>query len=332
MLLVSGGYNRGPVRVRPRLGLQIPVFSFEGVPPDRLFDKVVEIALAAEGAGFDSVWVHDHLHQSPYSGAQADPILEAYTLLGAIAARTSDVAVGSMVTPVTTRHPALIAKMVTTLDVISSGRAVLGLGAGNHPDEHRAYGLPFPSAGERIEWLEDALQICRAMFTHEETSFESRRFQLHGAMNVPQPIQPGGPPIMVGGGGERRTLALAARFADICGFFGDASTIRRKVAIVDRHCEDVGRDPSTLAKTRLGALVIAPTQREADEIGLRMKAARRMSDDFYQEAIVGDPDRVSEQVQVFLDAGLDGMFFNMHDPERIEHVTLAGETLSKLFA
>jgi F420-dependent oxidoreductase-like protein len=320
------------VRVRPKLGLQIPVFSFEGVSADRLFDKVVEIALASERAGFDSVWAHDHLHQSPFTGAQTEPILEAYTLLGAIAARTSTVAVGSMVTPVTTRHPALIAKMVTTLDVISSGRAVLGLGAGNHPDEHRGYGLAFPRAGERIEWLEEALQICRAMFTHEQTAFDGRHFHVQGALNVPQPVQLGGPPIFVGGGGERRTLVLAARYADMCGLFGDVPTIKRKIAVVSRHCEEVGRDPATLTKTRLGALVIAPTQREADEIGLRMKAARRMNDDFYREAIVGDPDRVSEQVQAFLDAGLDGMFFNMHDPERIEHVILAGETLSALFA
>ena len=181
-------------------------------------------------------------------------------------------------------------------------------------------------------WLKEALQICRAMFMHEETTFEGRRFHLDGALNIPQPIQPGGPPILVGGGGERRTLALVARYADMCGLFGDVPTIRRKVAVVVRHCEEVGRDPASLVKTRLGALVIAPTQREADEIGARMKAARGMSDDFYREAIVGEPDRVSEQVQAFLDSGLDGMFFNMHDPERIEHVFLAGETLSKLFA
>lgn len=322
----------GPVRVRPRLGLQIPIFSFEGVSVDRLFDKVVDIARAAERAGFDSVWVHDHLQQSPFSGPQTQPLLEAYTLLGAIAARTSTAAIGSMVTPVTTRHPALIGKMVTTLDVISSGRAVLGLGAGNHPDEHRCYGLAFPPVRERMEWLEEALQICRGMFTREETTFEGHHFRLQGALNIPRPVQPAGPPIMVGGGGERRTLRLAARYADMCGFFGDVPTIRRKLAVVERQCEEAGRDPATLVKTRLGALVIAHTQKEADEVGVRMKAARRMSDDLYREVIVGDPDRVAEQVQAFLDAGLDGMFFNMDHPERIEPVILAGETLSKLFA
>jgi F420-dependent oxidoreductase-like protein len=314
-----------------RLGLQIPIFRFGGAPAERLFERVAATARAAEGSGFDSVWVHDHLHQSPWSGPEDDPMLEAYTLLGALAAVTERVWIGAMVSPVTTRHPGLLARMVTSLDVISGGRAVLGIGAGNHPEEHRAYGIPFASPSERIEMVEEAVQVCRAMFTNRGTTFEGRHFRLEGALNVPQPVRPGGPPILIGGGGERRMLRVVARHADLCGFFGDAATIRRKLDILERYCQEVGRDPADITKTRLSALVIADTRAEAEEIGARMREARRMGEEVYREAIVGTPDQVLDQARTYLDAGLDGLIFNMHDPENLDHVRLAGEVLSKLF-
>jgi F420-dependent oxidoreductase-like protein len=318
-------------QVRPRFGLQIPTFDFPEVPTDRLFETVIRIAQKAEVSGFDSVWVHDHLHQSPWSGAQTDPILEAYALLGAIAAGTSGVAIGSMVTPATTRNPALIAKMVTTLDVISGGRAVLGLGAGNHPDEHRGYGMAFPAPRVRLEMLEEAVLISRAMFTQAETNFDGLHFRLEGALNIPQPLQDGGPPILVGGGGERRTLRIAAEHADMCAFFGNVDTIRHKIEVLERQCDSIGRDQGSIAKTRLGALVIAPTQHQAEAIAEEMRAARAMGDQAFAEAIIGDPDRVSQQALAYLDAGVDGLFFNMHDAHNLEHVELAGATLSALF-
>jgi alkanesulfonate monooxygenase SsuD/methylene tetrahydromethanopterin reductase-like flavin-dependent oxidoreductase (luciferase family) len=274
--------------------------------------------------------VHDHLHQSPFSGQEDDPLLEAYVVLGAIAAATDRVWVGSMVTPVTTRHPALIAKMLTTLDVLSHGRAILGLGAGNHPREHRGYGIPFPPIGERVSMLEEAVQICRLMFTQRETKYQGRHFRMNGALNVPPPVRPGGPPILIGGGSER-TLRLVARYGDVCGFFGDVEEIRVTLSALDRHCEAIGRDTREITRTRLGALAIAETQGEAERIAEQIRA-RPMGEIAHREAIIGEPRRVAEQVRVFIDAGLDGLVFHMPDAENIDHVRLAGQTLSELFA
>ena len=154
-----------------RFGLQIPSFTYHGVSDRDLFARVVDIAIAAEESGFDSLSVMDHLYQIPNVGPRADPMLEAYTLLGRIAARTAKVSLGTMVTGVTYRNPALLAKQVTTLDVVSAGRAMLGIGAAWNEDEHAGYGFGFPSVRERLDRLEEALQICRAMFREPSPSF-----------------------------------------------------------------------------------------------------------------------------------------------------------------
>src|SRR5471032_3295083 len=154
-----------------RFGLQIPNFTYAGVADRDLFERVADIATAAEASGFDSVWVMDHVYQIANVGPSSDPMLEAYTLLGALAARTQKVSLGTMVTGVTYRNPALLAKEVTTLDIISSGRAILGIGAAWNDEEHAGYGFDYPPVPERLDRLEDALQICRAMFTEEAPSF-----------------------------------------------------------------------------------------------------------------------------------------------------------------
>ena len=204
-----------------RFGLQLPSFTFPDVADDKLFDRIIEIAQAAEGSGFDSFWVMDHYHQIGHIGPPSDPMLEAYTLLSAVAARTSRVMLGAMVTGVTYRNPAFLAKVVTTLDVVSSGRAILGIGAAWNEEESRAYGYDWPSTAERFERLEDALQICRAMFTQPRSTFQGKRHHIDGAYNDPQPVQPGGPKILIGGGGEKKTLRLVAQYADMWNGFGD---------------------------------------------------------------------------------------------------------------
>ena len=184
--------------------------------------------------------------------------------LGAIAARTERAGLGAMVTGVTYRNPAYLAKVLTTLDVVSSGRAILGIGAAWNDDEHAGYGFGFPPVTERMERLEEALQICRAMFTQEAPSFTGRYYAIAGALNWPRPIRPGGIPILVGGSGERKTLRLVAMYADACNVFGDVATVRRKLEVLNRHCEAVGRDPAEITKARLGGLVITATTAEAD--------------------------------------------------------------------
>ena len=315
-----------------RFGLQIPNFTFPEVADRDLFDEIAAIAVAAEESGFDSVWVMDHYYQILGVGPRTDPMLEAYTLLGGIAARTTRASLGTMVTGVTYRNPALLAKTVTTLDVISGGRAILGIGAAWNDDEHAGYGFGFPPVGERMARLEEAVQICRAMFTETAPSFAGRYYTIDHALNYPRPVRPSGIPILIGGSGEHRTLALVARYADACNIFGDISTTRRKLGVLARHCEAVGRDPAEITKTRLGGLVIAETDAEAARRGRRMAEARGMDEERFRSYVVaGGPDAVCEQVARYLDAGLDGMVFNLDDAGDLDAVRLAGETLTKAF-
>jgi F420-dependent oxidoreductase-like protein len=312
--------------------LQIPSFTYPGVSDDKLFEKVAEIAVTAERSGFDSVWVMDHYYQIPTAGRPEEPMFEAYAMLSALAARTSSVKLGAMVTGVTYRNPAFLAKSVTGLDVISSGRAILGLGAAWNVQEHQGYGWDFPSDGERLSRLEEALQICRLMFTEEAPSFEGRYYRIQDALNFPRPVTPGGPPILVGGGGERRTLKFVAKYADASNIFGNVEGITHKLEVLKRHCKDVGRDYDEITKTRLGGVFVADTEEEVTR-GLEQYAnTRGIPVDMVRAYVTaGTPEQVVDQVGEFFDAGLDGLVFNMLDAHEIEPVALAGETLTKAF-
>jgi len=311
-----------------RFGLQLPNFTLGGGDED-LFPRFLELATAGEDAGFASLWVMDHLYQLPDLGGADQPMLEAYTLLGALAARTSHAELGTLVTGVTYRNPALLAKELTTVDVISGGRAVLGIGAAWHDIEHVAFGYEFPPAGERLDRLEEAVQICRAMFTEPSVTFHGRYYHVDALQNVPRPLRPGGPPIMIGGGGERRTLALVARYADRCNVSGDLDTVRHKLDVLGRHCGDVGRDPATITTTRLGSLFLAPSASAAED-------ARRMVTDvagpeFAAAATIGTADDVVEQVAAILDAGIDEPIFNLPFAPA-DTVREAGALLTRQFA
>lgn len=309
-------------------GLQLPNFGF-GVPDDQLFDQVVARATAAEASGFRSLWVMDHLYQLPALGGADQPMLEAYTLLGALAARTETATLGTMVTGVTYRNPALLAKIVTTLDVISKGRAVLGLGAAWHDLEHTGYGFDFPPVAERMDRLEEALQICRAMFERDHVSFDGAHFRTEDARNLPRPVQAGGPEILVGGGGERRTLRLVAQYADACNLHGDPDGIRHKLDVLHRHCADVGRDPAEIRVTRLATLVITSSAQQTGE--LQNFLARAAGPDALTTSNLGQPGEVVEQLQALAEAGVEEFIFNMPlaDPAAIE---AAGELFQGAFA
>ena len=313
-------------------GLQLPSFTFPDVPRDRLFERIVEIASAAESSGFDSFWVMDHYHQIGHIGPPSDPMLEAYTILSGVAARTSGIRLGAMVTGVTYRNPAFLAKVVTTLDIVSSGRAILGIGAAWNEEESRAYGYEWPSTAERFERLEDAIQICRAMFTHQQSTVHGRRHSVDGAFNVPQPVQPSGPRIMIGGGGERKTLRLVAEYADMWNGFGDPDTIRHKLEVLAEHCRDVGRDPADIVKTRLGTLIVTKTKETAEARREAFKKARGIDDQMLPMMLTcGTADEVGDAVQAYFDIGLDGLLFNMPAGSTPEDVELAGRTLTERF-
>jgi F420-dependent oxidoreductase-like protein len=316
----------------PYAGFQIPSFTFADTPDARLFDRVIELATTAEDAGFDSVWVMDHFLQIPMVGSPQEPMLEGYTTLAALATRTSRVDLGTLVTGVTYRNPALLAKMVTTLDVISSGRALLGIGAAWFEQEHEAYGFAFPPVSERFERLEEALRVCRAMFREDAPSFEGRHASIHDAINVPRPVRAGGPPVLIGGSGERKTLRLVAEYGDYSNFFGDLEQIRRLCAVLDRHCEDVGRDPGAITRTRLGSLLLGPTAEEADERAAAARERMGVDDDTFRSFVtVGSPEQVAEQLGAYLAVGLDGHIVNLvPGTADVETVALAGEALARL--
>jgi F420-dependent oxidoreductase-like protein len=213
-----------------------------------VFDRLRRAVETAEEAGFDAVSVPDHLQQNAVGGGPRSPMFEAYTVLGALAMRTTSVRLLALVSPVTLRNPALLAKAVTTLDVVSGGRAVLGIGAGWDASEHETYGFAFPGVAERMDRLGEALQICRALFTTEQASVDGAHYAVRDAPNSPRPLG-GSIPVLVAGGGERRTLALAARYGDACNVAGDAATVRHKFDVLVRHCEQAGRDPAEITKT-----------------------------------------------------------------------------------
>ena len=309
-------------------GLQLPNFTL-GVPDTELFGRVVELATSAEETGFSSLWVMDHFYQLPALGGESQPMLEGYTLLGGLAARTERVTLGTLVTGVTYRNPAMLAKIVTTLDIISRGRAVLGIGAAWHDVEHEAYGWDFPPVRERMKRLEEAVQICRAMFTENAPTFEGKHYRIKDARNLPRPIQAGGPKIMIGGGGEKRTLRLVAQYADMCNIAGDPETTRHKIDVIARHCKDVGREPSEVKITRMSTLMItsSPEETASTREFVTSAAGAEAAAGFH----IGQEDEVVAQIEEVIDAGVDELIFNMpmSDPAGVRR---AGELLTARFA
>jgi len=307
-----------------RFGLQIPNFTYD-VPDAELFERVADHATAAEESGFSSVWVMDHFFQLPPLGGPDQPMLEGYTLLGALAARTEQVQLGTLVTGVTYRNPAMLAKIVTTLDVISRGRAILGIGAAWYDTEHEALGFDFPPVKERMDRLEDAVQICRAMFTADPAGFDGRHHSIRDARNLPRPIREGGIPIMIGGGGEKRTLRLVAQYADACNIAGDLDTVRHKIDVLQRHCADVGRDPAEIAVTRMSTLMLTDSPDQTAET--RQFLADAAGPEAAAGFTVGQGDEVAAEVKAFAAAGVDELIFNMPLAD-VDTVRRAGALLS----
>jgi len=289
-----------------RFGVQLPNFS--GFDPSDLFEHVADLVTAADEAGFDSVWVMDHFFQLPPLGGPGQPMLEAYTLLGALAARTRRVQLGTLVTGVTYRNPGILAKIVTTLDVISRGRAILGIGGAWYDVEHQGLGVGFPGAGVRLDMLEEAVQVCRAMFTGDDVSFSGAHYRLDHARNLPRPVQPGGPKIMIGGGGEKRTLRLVARYADMCNVTGDVSTLARKIGVLRRHCAEVGRDPAEVGVTWMTPLILTTSSQNTAEVREMLAAA--VPAEQIAGFTVGQPHEIPGLVAGHIEAGADEVIFS----------------------
>lgn len=230
-----------------KLGLHLPDFTWPG-GPQTLGSDLARVAKAAEDAGFDKLSVMDHVWQIGVIGPPEHEMLEAYTTLGFLAAHTTKIDLLSWVTAVVYREPGLLAKLVTTLDVISGGRAWLGIGAAWNSDEAHGLGLPFPPTAERFERLEEALQICLQMWGDDESPYSGKHYQLARTLSSPQSLSRPHPPILIGGGGEKKTLRLVAQYAQACNLFGGPD-VARKLEVLRAHCADVGRDYDEVEKT-----------------------------------------------------------------------------------
>ncbi len=302
-----------------RLGYQIPNFSYPGGDPAGIVPAVVRQAREADAAGYDAVFVMDHFYQLPGIGDPDQPMLEAYTLLGALATATERVQLSTLVTGNTYRNPTLLAKAVTTLDMVSGGRAVLGLGAGWFELEHAQLGFEFGTFTDRFNRLDEALQIIVPMLRGERPTFSGDWYRTEGAMNEPRLRDD--LPVLIGGGGERKTFKYAARYAAHLNLICNATDIPQKMDALAQRCAEEGRDRSSLETSFLAFVMM-------DEDGDRARAMHKdfllsrgidldaLDDDTRRLAtdrqFVGTPEQVAEQVQTrVLDAGVDGIIFNM---------------------
>jgi len=281
-----------------RLGLQIPNFSY-GTPVAELFPTVLAQAQEAEAAGFDSVFLMDHFYQLPMLGSPDQPMLEAYTALGALATATEKVLLGTLVTGNTYRNPALLAKIITTLDVISQGRAVLGIGTGWFELEHTQLGFEFGTFTERFAKLDEALQVILPMIRGRRVTFSGTFYRTEDAVAVPRFRDR--IPLMIGGSGEKKTFGLAARYFDHLNMIAALPELPGKVAALARRCEEVDRDPATLETSML--LTVLPDP--------------KLTDDMFPEAmrgriVAGSPERIADVVRTeVLNVGIDGVIVNL---------------------
>jgi F420-dependent oxidoreductase-like protein len=245
-----------------RIGIHYANFSH----PDwraRLTDRLTETARVADQGGASWFTVMDHWFQMENLGGPPEPMLEGYTTLGYLAGQTREVRLSLLVTGATYRHPGLLVKTVTTLDVLSRGRAMLGIGAAWYDREHAGLGVPFPPTAERFERLEETLQVVGRMWSDDDGAYEGTHYRLAETVCVPPPVQQPRPPILIGGGGERKTLRLVAQYADACNLFGESTdVVRHKLEVLRRHCDDLGRDYASIEKT-----MIAPGDPVADTDG-----------------------------------------------------------------
>ncbi|HKC50799.1 MAG TPA: LLM class F420-dependent oxidoreductase [Myxococcota bacterium] len=270
-----------------RIGLQIPIFTWPGGPAV-LAQKLREIAQTADGAGFASIWVMDHLFQIPMVGAAEQEMLEGYATLSYLAGVTRRAKLGTMVTGVTYRHPGVLLKTVTTLDVLSGGRAYLGIGAAWFEREHVGLGVPFPPLAERFERLEETLRIALQMWSGKVAPFVGKHYKLAETLCVPAPLSHPRPKILIGGGGEKKTLRLVARYADACNLFAflGPDGLGRKLDVLRRHCDTERRDFAAIEKTTLGTAWLAPGKQSAADL---VKTCRELASIGIDQAIFNLP-------------------------------------------
>jgi F420-dependent oxidoreductase-like protein len=323
-----------------RLGYQIPNFTYPGTAPADLFPTVVRQAREAEASGFDTVLVMDHFYQLQMLGPPENEMLECYTLLSALAQHTERVRLSALVTGNTYRNPALLAKELTTLDHVSGGRAQLGIGAGWFELEHDSLGFEFGTFTDRFQRLEEALQIIKGMLAGERPTVNGQWYTVTDAINSPAPLSK--IPVMIGGGGEKKTLRLVAQYADESNLICAPNEVPRKLAALAEHCERIGRDRSEIVVSVQGNACVAPTHDQAvAEVDAFLSSRGIDLDSLSAEEAaqirsmitLGDPDEIGEIFSERKIDGVDGFTLNAAANGHIEgRVALLGEVLAKVVA
>jgi hypothetical protein len=324
-----------------KIGLQVPSTTFSGGDSSTLFETLVSVAQTAEANGFDTFALMDHFFQLPHVGPIDDPMLECYTALGAIAARTTSIKISTLVTGVTYRNPALLAKAVTTLDVVSRGRAICAIGAAWFEAEHQALGFEFPPLKERFEKLEEAIQICRLMFDNKQSTFRGKHFEIVDAFNVPRPVQDH-IPLMLGGQGEKKTFRFAAKYADHLNTTANHTDIPQKMAALQGHLDDIGRSRSDIEVSCHCPLVIGENAADVQARLVPVLAARGIDTALASSpekvrlmlgrALIGTPEDIASQIDGLRAMGIDGVTVSLiGGVADLENLALAGRTLSAAF-
>jgi len=295
-------------------GYQNPSFLWPDSDPHAIFERTCAAAQKAEAAGFVSFWLMDHLIQLPMVGAADEPFLESWTTLAALAAVTNRIRLGTMVSSIGYRNPALLAKMVAGVDIISGGRAILGIGAGWFQTEYRQYGYEFPEhPAVRIRQLDEGIQLIKALWTQPRATFAGKYFQVKEAILEPKPVQKPHPPILVGGGGEQLTLKVAAKHANMVNWFGTPDIIKHKLEVLARHGDAVGRDVREIHITKLDSVLIGRQEKDVQQKRVKLHLGDR-------PFLAGTVRQVIDQIAAFQAVGVQEMILNIprNDPETFD--------------
>lgn len=283
------------------------------------YEAMTRVVQEAEVLGFSSAWLYDHFHTVPTPLQEIT--FECWTSCAALARDTQRIRIGQMVTCNSYRNPALLAKMASTVDVLSHGRLELGIGAGWYEHEYLAYGYPYPSTHERLQRLNEAVQIILAMWTQDKPIFEGQYYSIHGAINQPKGVQKPHIPLLIGGGGEKVTLRLVAQYADACNIGGDIVTIKHKLDVLKQHCEELGRNYNSIKRTTLiDYCAIAKTDEEA--IAKLTPDERKYLDELLPESLIGTPAQIRERLQQYEEAGVQEIIVRFVDAVQLDSIRM----------
>lgn len=301
-----------------KFGVMVPQgwrMDLSDIPdPVEAYEAMTRVAQEAEALGFDSIWLYDHFHTIPVPSQEVT--FECWTSTAALARDTKRVRIGQMVTCNGYRNPALLAKIASTVDVLSHGRLDFGIGAGWYEHEYRAYGYPYPDAPERLRYLREAVQVILAMWTQEEAVFEGKYYQIRGAINQPKGVQKPHIPLLIGGGGEKVTLKLVAQYGDACNVGGDVETIKHKFAVIKQHCESVGRDYESIHRTSSTICIMGESE-EAALAQLR-PFERQLVERQRAGTIIGTPDAVRRRLSELEEAGVQELILSFPSITKLE--------------